>query len=476
MEGPIGPTGIAGVSGREGVATRGPTGPVGPTGFMRYGFENFTGPTGPAGATGPREDVSGNVYTLSVYSTGATGTNAPSTTTTPATLWEATIPSGAKGKKGYLSVYFDMTTNYLMSNSQFDYGLYIDDVPVSFGPTPSQRYVQTIVSSKLLGSNGIRLGEFAPTPLAPLTIPVTLGAAATSLQLKAFNANSALSSYVVSTPSNFTTVGSNAYTTPAGSIGVLVYAWGCGGSAFESNAGGPGGFTFGYYPCAAGTVMTAVVGGLGTNTFLSGFGGTGLSGTVGAGGGFSALFLGATPTSTVSTPIVVAGGGGGTYAGASGSNFTWVGGGGGGTTGRNTFRYSTLSDGTGTGNGAGGTQVGAGSGGNRWSGAPYSTAGAGGGGYYGGGRGDLIAGGGGSGFVNVSLQNVYMPAGLTAIAAMSTGAGSRLTATGSNIMAGFGYSPNTYAHGGGGTGLVIVIPVTGSNTPFVGVDAQFSTT
>jgi hypothetical protein len=458
---------------------RGPTGIQGPQGIERPGYDSVTGPPGPPGDAGAGMPLTATIYTLSDYVRSAGVATPPVNNSNLSTLWTAAIPEDSRGKSGALSLYFDMTLNYLDQGTEFDYGLFIDDAPLALGPDSTQRYKQTQVSSNLVGRNGVSLGAIAPTPLYPLSIPVTMSSTAGTLQLKVRNVTTSLDTYVASSSSNvFTTVGSNAYTTPVGSVGVLGYVWGCGGSPFGSNAGGPGGFSFGYYPCTAGTVLTAIVGGLGTNTFLSGFGGPGGSGTSGAGGGFSGLFLGASPTSNLSTPLLVAGGGGGCFIGAAGPGFRWVGGGGGGLNGVSSFNLTTLAFRVdGTGNGA--SQVGGGYGGSRWSPYFYNGNGAGGGGYYGGGGGTATqsgAGGGGSGYIDAAVLKPYRPPGRVAQTEVSVGSASQITAPGDTIMRDLGYSPGTYAHGGGGTGLIILIPVTGTSPPLIGVDARFSTT
>jgi hypothetical protein len=361
-----------------------------------------------------------------------------------------------------LSIYFDMSVNYVVQPlTAFDYGLYIDDVSLALGPSPTQRFVQTVPSTGLYGMS---------------TLPIVIQANATNLQLQALNATSTIDSFVVSsTPQIVSNVGIASYTTPADSIGIVAYVWGCGGSPFGSNAGGPGGFSFGYYPCSPATAFTTIVGDLGVIAFNSGGGGAGGSGTSGAGGGFSALFLGSSPTSNLNTPLVVAGGGGGCFIGGSGSNFMWVGGGGGGLSGSNSFNLSTQTHITTGGNG--GTQTGAGTGGISWRGRSYTSGnGAGGGGYFGGGSGSTLnqglGGGGGSGYIHPDVLRSYIP---EALVARTSGIASNVIANGSTIMRGFGLSPTTYAHGGGGTGLIVLIPVMEISTPFLSVDAQFST-
>ena len=480
-----GPTGLTGMAGRQGVGFVGPTGPTGLQGFEYPGFTNTTGPTGPVGFAGPAAArPGGSTYTLSVYQTGFTGLASPSLDSTPNTIWSATIPQNVKGKHGLLSLYFDMTTNWVVPpTTQFDYGVYIDGSSIAMGGSPTQRYIQTIADTSMMSFRGRSLGVSSPTPTAPLRIPVTINPTATALQIRAANAQSVIDSLIVSpTPTIVSTVGSNTFTTPAGSIGVLSYVWGCGGASFQSNAGGPGGFAFGYFPCSAGTVLTTIVGGLGTNTFNSGFGGPGLTGVQGAGGGFSGVFQGTGPSSNSSVSLVIAGGGGGCSVFSTGPSFMWVGGGGGGQLGASAFNYARFQS-AGLANafiqGGGGGQTAPGSSGGRWNGAGYSQGnGAGGGGYYGGGRGEVLnqglAGGGGSGFLAANIQRGYMP--LANIATTTMTNTSNVTAPLSDLMETFGMSPTVYGHGSGGTGLIVLVPVLGSNVaPIIGVDARFIT-
>ena len=476
MQGAIGPTGLAGMHGPQGVGFRGPTGRPGPTGIDRPGYTTVTGPSGPAGPAGPETIVPGSIYTLSTYATGATGMAFVGNNPTPATIWSGAIPNEAKGKSGILSTYFDFRVNYPTIISEFDYGLYIDDVPLGFGPTKMNRYTQTIASTNIVAFNGTPVGNNGPSVLEPITLPVTITANATNLQLKLANASSLMESIALGNPTVVTTTGSNTYTIPVGAIGVMAYVWGCGGSPYGSNAGGPGGFSSGFYPASVGTVLTTIVGALGNNTFNFGFGGSGYTGTgtPGSGGGFSGLFLGTSPSTSVSTPLLIAGGGGGCQVQNTGSNFMWVGGGGGGLLGGNAFNIFTRAFQIQSGGGGGATQSNGGSGSGQWYAGNYTNNnGAGGGGWYGGGT-NGSAGGGGSGFIGTNVKYSYMPLAITSTNTISIGGGSNITAPGSNFMSNLGYSPNTYAHGGGGTGLIVLFPVTSSNTPFVGVDARFT--
>ena len=369
-----------------------------------------------------------------------------------------------------------MRVNYPVITTEFDYGVYIDDVSLGLGPTKTNRYIHNTPSTHLVGFNGNPVGLNGPSILEPITLPVTITPNATNLQLKLANVSSLMEAITIGNAVGITTTGSNTYTTPVGSVGLMAYVWGCGGTAFGSNAGGPGGFASGFYPASAGTVFTTIVGALGNNTFNFGHGGSGYTGTgtAGSGGGFSALFLGSGPSAGSNVPLLVAGGGGGCQVQNTGSNFMWTGGGGGGLMGGNAFNIYTRAFQGQAGGGGGGTQSNAGSGAGQWNAANYNNSnGAGGGGYYGGGT-NGSAGGGGSGYIGINMKYSYMPTAITSTFIITPGGGSNITAPGSNFMSNLGYSPNTYAHGAGGTGLIVLFPVTSSNAPFVGVDARFT--
>jgi hypothetical protein len=65
-----------------------------------------------------------------------------------------------------------------------------------------------------------------------------------------------------------------------------------------------------------------------------------------------------------------------------------------------------------------------------------------------------------------------MSNGTTSLTApISAGTGSNIQAGGAAVMTAKGYSPNTYGHGGGGTGLVILVPALGANPTQIGVSA-----
>lgn len=472
-----GPTGVAGIFGQQGIGLRGPTGLQGIQGITGPNF-GVTGPTGGAGNAGVSLPITGQVISMSTYGTGVAGVATPAASdSTVVTVWQAAIPSEAKGKSGMLSTYFDMTLNYPTSGTTFDYGVYIDGVSTGLGPTQLARYVQTVFSTNLMGSNQTLLGTNAPSPVNPLSRPVTISSIANNVQIRIANSSASIPSLTTSNLTAYTTTGSNTYTTPSNAIGIMVYVWGCGGSPFQTNAGGPGGFASGFYSCASGTVFTTIVGSLGggTTSFSTGCGGQGVSGTLGAGGGFSAVFLGTAPSSNTNNPIVVAGGGGGCSQTASSTN-QWQGGGGGGLNGGNTYdTFSSVYSANGQGNG--GTQTAAGYAAAKWQSYQYNnTNGAGGGGFYGGGGGNgtMQAGGGGSGFLLPGLAYGYSLQGSNSIATRTIAdISANVVAPANDIMRSLGY--NGYGHGSGGTGLVLIVPVTGSNNPLVNVDMRFAT-
>jgi hypothetical protein len=112
-----GPTGVAGIFGQQGIGLRGPTGLQGIQGITGPNF-GVTGPTGGAGNAGVSLPITGQVISMSTYGTGVAGVATPAASdSTVVTVWQAAIPSEAKGKSGMLSTYFDMTLNYPTSGT-----------------------------------------------------------------------------------------------------------------------------------------------------------------------------------------------------------------------------------------------------------------------------------------------------------------------------------------------------------------------
>jgi hypothetical protein len=336
-------TGPQGVQGPQG-----PQGPTGPGYTGATGIQGIQGPQGPAGGptgirgvTGPTGSAQTSfVVPISTYATG-TIANAVAASNAAVTYISSTpIPAEAKGLAGLLSVYFDINSpGFPFLNTQFDYGVYIDGSGVGMGPFgKTSRYNQTTSSTYLMTSNGISLGTNSINPLSPINIPVSISPSAANLQIGLTNSSIALGILPTIQPSATSSVfigpivggsGAFAYTVPptvAGSavVGVMLYAWGAGGTcgylpSYGSNGGtvgnafgGAGGFMSAYYPCAPGTLLSIVAGGYSTSASIATGGGSSAMTYNGQGicygGGFSGVFVGT--TYLASNCLIIAGGGG----------------------------------------------------------------------------------------------------------------------------------------------------------------------
>ena len=430
------------------------------------------------------------VFTLSTYSLANIANAVTSLSATPAYVWTVAVPSGAKGKNAILAVVFNLySATQFLANQSFDYGVYVDGVSQFMGDSGTMRYVQTALGNYAIARNGISLGTNGIMGGTPLFFPLVLGPSASQIQIGIANSSLPMSPIVSVAPDNtnptaYITPGQTIYTVPTTSsgstvTGVFIYAWGSGGgpggAGFPNGTSpaGAGGYASGYYSCSGGTQLTVICGGLATGSLATGNGGTGFQSQNAGGGGFSGIF---SSTNIVqSNTILIAGGGGG----GSVNGNPQSGGGGGGISG--TSYYTPSSGIYGAGNeGLGGLS-------NSSPGETPGSAlqggkfyGGGGGGWFGGGTtsGSGNASGGGSGYVGgygvgigVSASGVMSNGSTSLIAPIAVGSGSNIQAGAAALMTARGYSPNTYGHGGGGTGLVILVPALGANPTQIGVSA-----
>jgi hypothetical protein len=412
------------------------------------------------------------------------------------TVWSNAIPTEAKGRAGTLGMFFNMySSTQFVSNTTFNYGVYIDGSSISYGESNTSRYVQTTTSTYAFSSNGIILGSGGMTPYQPFSFPLYIPPQANALTIGIANTNVAfspiesislgynsnvLTSSGTSNTSNFvpqntfTTTGNFTYTVPSNTtagapLGVFIYLWGAGGESYtglQGSYGGTGGFVSGYYSCAPGTALNVVVGQLGGQTPTTGGGGNQYSQNP-RGGGFSGVFLGSVSQSNA---IGIAGGGGGAsqttsesggFGGYPTGGFPWSISG--------SSNWSAPGPGTQTAggtfttayeNGTAGTALIGGFGGHGPRG------GGGGGGYWGGGgAGAGRGGGGGSSYI----------AGLTSATYSNGISYTQSSELPSNILP--GGATNVFYQSGrgtanGGTGLVVIIPAVGTNPVYMGVNAK----
>ena len=514
-QGPQGPTG-AGYTGATGI--QGMQGPQGPAG----------GPTGAPGVTGPTGlSQTSYVIPIATYATGAIANSVAASNSTVTYISSKSIPDSAKGLSGLLSVYFDISSpGFQFGSNQFDYGVYIDGAGLALGPfAKTARYVQTVpASSYMMTSNGYSMGTNSINPLSPLSIPVSIGAGASSLQIGITNSTIGLATIpsIISsgTRTDYVSSGPGAYTVPnaingSNVVGVMIYCWGGGGSVGYYNnvsngtignaLGGGGAFMSGFYPCSGGTLLSIVSGCNTTSAQISGGGGnmvwTGAnSAAPNYGGGFSGVFIGG--SYTPASCLLIAGGGGAASLNNSYSSSVYTGNGGAGGYPAGSAPYQVSTNGTNVGFSTyvgGGTQT---AGGGCYPGAtitfyptqflaaqfngnqPNTARACGGGGWFGGGGGDAgqggvpygnAGGGGGSSYFSSALTSVSYSNGTTYTQFLNPTNISNYTlaaAGGVPTMNSFGYS--NYGNGVGTQGLVIIVPYVGTpGSCAVGVDARF---
>lgn len=455
-------------------------------------------------------------YNLSgAYALANIANTVNSLSATPAYIWTVAVPSNAKGKNGILAIFFNLySATQFTTNQYFDYGIYVDGVAQMLGDsTGTIRYVQTAAGNYAMSSGGVSLGTNGLVNGFPLILPISFLVGASQIQIGLKNSLSAMTPVLSSSPgyssniltttvgagsntssyipqNTFSTTGTSTYIVPticsAGTVtGVYVYLWGCGGAANNTNAGGPGGYTSGFYSCAGGTTLTVVVGGLGGGSTSTG-GGT--TGGVSSGGGSSGIFTSGGVLQA--NAIAMAGGGGGACGSTSGgaTNGASSGGAGGGSSGNGAFFYGySYATGSAAFGGSGGSQTTPGNSSEGriasalvGGGSAGDSGGAGGGYWGGGGGGGGSSGGGGSGYIGGLTSSGYTVVGNQATAAIVSGAGSNVRAGGpysaSNGLYTASNSPyfpsgSAYGSGNGSTGLVVIVPAVGTNPVQVGVSA-----
>jgi hypothetical protein len=436
------------------------------------------------------------VFSLSSYSLATIALTVASGSATPTYIWQAAIPSGAKGKAGILQLFFNLyaATDFFAGQS-FNYGIYVDGVPLSLGDSTTINYVHTAATPYAISSGGVVRGTNGFVGYSPLIIPVSFSSGASVIQIGISNSSLAMSAVSSASPqvmsnvtvasglsntsnfipiNTFTSQGTYNYTVPTtvqgGSVvGVYVYLWGAGGGPSASpSAGGGGGFTSGFYSCAGGTTLTYIVGATGGNgSFSNGCGQPNTQsgaevGPSGPSGGFSGIF--STATASVGTVIGIAGGGGSGCAQMNGGN----GGAGGGSNAGAGWNYmaGVYQSGGGT-QTAGGSNHSDGQVGQRWIGGGngWGTATKGGGGWWGGGSGGP-GGGGGSGYTSNFTSGGQTQTGTTLLGSTSTPALALPAGTTSP------YFLSGYANGSGTGGFVVIVPAIGSGANQVGVQAN----
>ena len=450
------------------------------------------------------------VFTLSTYSLAGIANTVSLSTGTPAYVWVASVPPGAKGKNGILAVVFNLYNSAgFASSMSFDYGVYVDGVSQFMGDSTTMRYVQTASGNYAIAYGGISLGTNGIMGGLPLFFPLVLGPSASQIQIGLANSSMTMTGVAAASPSvgsnvltssgtlntgnyvpqnTFTTVGLGSYTVPTtvqgGTVtGVFIYCWGASGQSLGGvtwPVPGSAGFVSGYYSCSGGTILSYVVGSC-DGLKNSSTGGS-ASGTIGSGGnssgGFSGVFLSNAGGIVQSNALIIAGGSG-SVRGGSGNTFV-SGAGGAGAADSNAYGigYSGGAAWLGTSNvpaswagslNAAGINTNS-SGGPLYGGGSTATDAGGGGGYYGGAGGNVgnSAGSGGSSFAINSMTNTSFLPGVQATSWQAT-----LAVGGSTNI--FFPSGGLYGYGGGNnggkTGLIVIVPAVGTAATQIGVSA-----
>jgi hypothetical protein len=190
----IGIQGFQGVQGVQGV--QGPAGPSnGPVGLQGVqgvqgvfgvGVQGIQGATGPQGRSAPNPSL----VTLATYSQRAITNNVLIGGTTT-TIWTSFLPESVKGRSGILFFYFNLyssQTAFRVSQS-FDYGIYVDGIPVISGDTTTNRYQQAAVGAYAIGNGGVSLGVGGLTSAVPLQLPITIPEVSSAIQIGISNSS-----------------------------------------------------------------------------------------------------------------------------------------------------------------------------------------------------------------------------------------------------------------------------------------------
>ena len=361
-------------------------------------------------------------YSVQTLSENVVSSNVDANLSTPTVIATYPIPTGMKGKTGFLQGYFYIRNQTPWgSNISFNYGFGMDEtlLGTTNGFHPIYRHTSTTDQYAIVGSNTVPgTGGFT----GPVTIPVSVPSQASNFTAVIRNIPLPLTTTQLGevTTTTFTGNGTiRTYTVPANITRIRVYLWGAGGLGQNAvpdtnpttsrGSGGSGAYVSGVISVSPGQVLYLIIGRTTTSTpsLVAGLGGR--STDIGmSGGGFTGIFSANITgfSASQAAPALIACAGGGGSGGSNSSSAT--GGGGGVTAGKNAPNGGTGGTQTAGGTGSGGT-------GALLTGASGGGSG-GGGGYYGGGASGggnpTNGGGGGSSFIG-GLTDVVSEDGAT---------------------------------------------------------------
>ena len=124
------------------------------------------------------------VYPVSSYSLATIAVTVASLSATPTYIWTAAVPSGAKGKAGILQMFFNLYvgTNFFAGQT-FNYGIYVDGVPLAIGDSTTIPYTHTSATPYALSSGGVVRGTNGFHGFNPIVVPVSFSSTASQIQI-----------------------------------------------------------------------------------------------------------------------------------------------------------------------------------------------------------------------------------------------------------------------------------------------------
>ena len=132
---------------------------------------------------------------LATYALIAIANAVPLNSATVTAVWSGSIPATARGQNVTLSLFFNLynASTQFTVNQTFNYGIYIDSVPISMDTAnPTVTYTQTTLSNYAGSSGGVLLGTNGILGYKPIIITVAIPSTAVALQVGISNSSVAL--------------------------------------------------------------------------------------------------------------------------------------------------------------------------------------------------------------------------------------------------------------------------------------------
>jgi hypothetical protein len=109
-------------------------------------------------------------------------------------IWTGFLPESVKGRSGILYLYFNIfssQTAFVVGQS-FDYGIYVDGIPVISGDSTTTRYTQTAAGNYAIGNAGVSLGVGGLTSAFRLQLPIIVPAISSAIQIGVANSTTSI--------------------------------------------------------------------------------------------------------------------------------------------------------------------------------------------------------------------------------------------------------------------------------------------